>query len=99
MSFSNGLSTVNLLWHQISPKLPLHSNSCPNGKAPGLDGIPTEVYKLGSQKLVRRLTVLFNNIGNKDAAPQDFKDANIIHLYNKQGTLPFVTIIMVYQFS
>ena len=67
----------------------LYTQTAVQWQSTWIDGIPTEVYKLGGQKLVRRLTVLFNNIGNKDAVPQDFKDANIIHLYKKQGTLPF----------
>ena len=36
------------------------------------------MYKFGSQRLVRRLTALFNSIWNKGILPQDFKHANIV---------------------
>ena len=54
-----------------------------NGKSPGPDGIPAEVYKYGGSKLVKRLVHLFKNIWEKEYVPQDFKDANIVHLYKK----------------
>jgi len=56
-----------------------------NGKAPGPDGIPAEIYKYGGQCLVRRLVHLFSIIWEKQSVPQEFKDANIVHLYKRKG--------------
>ena len=56
-----------------------------NGKAPGADGIPAEVFKYGGQKLARKLLQLFKIIWESETVPQDFKDANIIHLYKRKG--------------
>ena len=56
-----------------------------DGKAPGRDCIPAEIYKCGGEVLVERLTELFKLIWEKKALPQDFKDASIVHLYKKKG--------------
>ena len=55
------------------------------GKAPGEDGIPPEVYKLGGDTLVAELTRLFERLWAEEEVPQDFKDALIIHLYKNKG--------------
>ena len=56
-----------------------------NGKTPGADGIPSEVFKHGGHKLARSLVRLFNVIWDSESVPQEFKDANIIHLYKRKG--------------
>ena len=44
-----------------------------NGKAPGQDGIPAEVYKYGGNTLVQKLTKLFCVIWNCGTVPQQLK--------------------------
>ena len=56
-----------------------------SGKAPGTDVIPAEVYKAGGLPTAKKLTELFQCMWRKEAIPQDFKDASIIHLYNRKG--------------
>ena len=56
-----------------------------SGKAPGTDAIPAEVYKAGGLPMAEKLTELFQCMWRKDAIPQDFKDASIIHLYKQKG--------------
>ena len=56
-----------------------------SGKAPGTDAIPAEVYKAGGVPMAEKLTELFQCIWRKEAIPQDFKDASIIHLYKRKG--------------
>ncbi len=60
-------------------------NLLSNGKAPGPDAIPAEVYKAGGRVLVEKLTELFQSMWNQEALPQEFKDASIIHLYKRKG--------------
>ena len=60
-------------------------NQLQSGKAPGPDGIPPEIYKMGGAALVDRLTILFQAFWEKGELPQDLKDANIIHLYKNKG--------------
>ena len=55
------------------------------GKAPGTDAIPAEVYKAGGLPMAEKLTELFHCMWRKEAIPQDFKDASIIHLYKRKG--------------
>ena len=56
-----------------------------NGKTPGADGIPLEVFKHGGDKLAQNLVRLSNVIWDSESVPQEFKDANIIHLYKRKG--------------
>ena len=56
-----------------------------SGKAPGTDAIPAEVYKAGGLPMSEKLTELFQCMWRKEAIPQDFKDASIIHLYKRKG--------------
>ncbi|XP_035692597.1 uncharacterized protein LOC118427066 [Branchiostoma floridae] len=56
-----------------------------NGKAPGSDSIPAEVYKAGGPVLVEKLTELFQSQWQKNEIPQEFKDASIVHLYKRKG--------------
>ena len=56
-----------------------------DGKAPGSDAIPSEIYKCGSASLTKQLSELFNLIWNQQIIPQEFKDATIVHLYKRKG--------------
>ena len=53
-----------------------------SGKAPGTDAIPAEARGL---PMAEKLTELFPCMWRKEAFPQDFKDASIIHLYKRKG--------------
>ena len=53
-------------------------------KAPGSDAIPAEIYKVGGPALAQKLTELFRIIWRKEAIPQEFKDATIIHLFKRK---------------
>ena len=52
-----------------------------DGKAPGGDGIPAEVWKHGGDNLFSRLHQLITNAGEMDFVPQAWKDASIITIY------------------
>ena len=61
-----------------------------SGKTPGADAIPAEVYKAGGGggrglPMAEKLTELFHCMWRKEAIPQEFKDASIIHLYKRKG--------------
>ena len=55
------------------------------GKAPGLDGIPADIYKHGGSELRHQLLSLFNDCLKGGVLPQDFKDALIVTVYKKKG--------------
>ena len=55
------------------------------GKAPGPDAILTEVFKSGGPALLTKLTELFKSFWDYETLPQDFKDATIVHTYNRKG--------------
>ena len=54
-----------------------------DGKAPGGDGIPAEVWKHGGDNLFSRLHQLITNAWEMDYVPQAWKDASIITIYKK----------------
>ena len=56
-----------------------------SGKAPGADAIPADVYKARELPMAEKLTELFHCMWRKEAIPQEFKDASIIHLYKRKG--------------
>ena len=56
-----------------------------NGKAPGQDSIPAEIYQAGGIALTDKLLQLFQLIWQSETVPQDLKDALIIHLYKGKG--------------
>ena len=56
-----------------------------SGKAPGSDAIPAEIYKAGGPPVTEKLIELFHIMWRKDAIPQDYKDATIIHLFKGKG--------------
>ena len=56
-----------------------------SGKAPGSDAIPAEIYKAGGTPVAKKMTELFHIMLRKEAIPQEFKDASIIHLFKPKG--------------
>ena len=56
-----------------------------SGKAPGSDAITAEIYKAGGPPGAEKLTELYHIMWRK-AIPQEFKDATIIHLFNRTWT-------------
>ena len=60
-------------------------NALKNGKAPGADAIPAEVYKHGGTELAHKLHCLFIQIWKHSIVPQDFKDATIVTIYKRKG--------------
>ena len=55
------------------------------GKAPGLDGISSEILKLGGPRLKARLLSLYNTCWQRQTLPQDFKDTLIVKIYKGKG--------------
>ena len=56
-----------------------------SGNAPGSDAILAEIYKAGGPPVTEKLTELFQIMWRKEAIPQEFKDATIIHLFKRKG--------------
>ena len=54
-----------------------------DGKAPGGDGIPAEVWKHGGDNLFSRLHQLITNAWEMGSVPQAWKDASIVTIYKK----------------
>ena len=54
-----------------------------DGKAPGGDGIPAEVWKHGGDNLFSRLHQLITNAWEVGSVPQAWKDASIVTIYKK----------------
>ena len=63
--------------------------SLSSGKAPGSDAIPAEIYKAGGPPVAEKLTELFHIMWRKEAIPQEFTDATIIHLFKRKGNPQF----------
>ena len=55
-------------------------SSLSNGKAPGSDAIPAEIYASGGPSLVEELLGLYVEMWKQEVLPQEFKDAAITHL-------------------
>ncbi|XP_014780239.1 uncharacterized protein LOC106876263 [Octopus bimaculoides] len=61
-------------------------DSLANGKAPGKDGIPSEIIKAGKNTaLLRHLHELLCQCWEEGTVPQDMRDANIITLNKNKG--------------
>lgn len=55
-------------------------------KAPGIDGIPAEVYKHGGDSLIHKFGELFTSCWNKGTVPQGMLDAVIVSLNKNKGS-------------
>ncbi|PZC85177.1 hypothetical protein B5X24_HaOG202362 [Helicoverpa armigera] len=62
-------------------------NRLKNGKSPGYDSLPSEVYKYGGKNIKTRLFELVLHIWDAEIVPQDWKDALISKLYKGKGDL------------
>ena len=58
-----------------------------SGKAPGADGIPPDIYKHGGLPIAEELLKISIQIWEEGGVPQDFKDADIVHLYKNKGDI------------
>ena len=56
-----------------------------SGKAAGVDGIPPDVYKHGGSTIRMQLLCLYKQCWRQGVIPQDFKDADLVHLYKNKG--------------
>ena len=54
-----------------------------NGKAPGLDGITSEVLKLGGEVSIRWLTSIFNAVWTNESVPSDWTKQLIVPIHKK----------------
>ena len=54
-----------------------------DSKAPGVDGIPSEVWKHGGFTLINNLLKLIQQVWEEGSVPQEWKDANIITIFKK----------------
>ena len=55
-----------------------------SGKVQGSDAKPADIYKAGGTPIAKKLIELFHITGKKEAIPQEFKDASIIHLFKRK---------------
>ncbi|KAK4309301.1 hypothetical protein Pmani_019063 [Petrolisthes manimaculis] len=56
-------------------------SSMSDGKSPGLDGIPSEIYKHAGEQIKLKLLELFNICLYIGVVPQEFKDTLIVTIY------------------
>ena len=47
--------------------------------------MPAEIYKAGGHPIAEKLTELFHIMWKKEATPQEFKNATMIHLFKRKG--------------
>ena len=55
-----------------------------DGKAPGVDGIPSEIWKHGGATLTNSLLMLIQQAWAEGSVPQEWKDANIVAIFKKR---------------
>ena len=60
-------------------------NQMASGKAPGPDGLPSELFKAGGREIINKLVTLYGNNWSKRSVPQDLKDALIVHIFKRKG--------------
>uniref|UniRef100_A0A5F8H7Z0 Reverse transcriptase domain-containing protein n=1 Tax=Monodelphis domestica TaxID=13616 RepID=A0A5F8H7Z0_MONDO len=56
------------------------------GKAPGKDGIPTEVYKALNRKALQAFHIVLTSIWEEEDMPPELRDASIVALYKNKGS-------------
>ena len=57
----------------------------PQGKAPGMDGIPAEVVQVAGEPFMENLHELLLKCWRDGEVPQDMRDAKIVTLYKNKG--------------
>ena len=60
-------------------------NQLCNGKSPGADGLPAELFKSGGPILHHALLNLVHKIWSEECTPGDFKSSTVIPLYKGKG--------------
>ena len=55
-----------------------------DGKLPGLDDLPAEVFKHGSNLLLSKLGHRIRDCWSQEKVPKEFQDTNIIHYTRKR---------------
>lgn len=56
-----------------------------NNKAPGVDGLPSEIFRCGGDSLTEELHHLFSICWNEGTIPDELRNANIVTLYKNKG--------------
>ena len=56
-----------------------------NGKSPGADGLPAEIFKNGGYILQIALLKLVHKIWDEECVPEDFKSSTVIPLFKGKG--------------
>ena len=56
-----------------------------SGKAAGMDGIPSELYKAAGPQTLAALHDVFLSIWDEEVIPHDFRDAAIVSLFKNKG--------------
>ena len=56
------------------------------GKAPGLDGLPPQLFRLCARGISSSLSVLFNRSFNEGCFPAEWKEALVVPVYKGGGT-------------
>ena len=54
-----------------------------DGKAPGVDGKPSEIWKHGGATLTNSLLMMIQQAWAEGSVPQEWKDANIVAIFKK----------------
>ena len=67
------------------PEVMLAISQLSSGKAPGSDGIPSEIFKADGPTFVQKLVELFQTFWDQGSIPRKLKDATIVHLYKRKG--------------
>ena len=57
-----------------------------SGKAPGMDGIPGEIYKAVGPAALNAFTEILTSIWEEEELPRDFRDATIVSLFKNKGS-------------
>ena len=89
LNVPDDITTLNSLTKTSLDKIPTMDGmaraiaSLKDGKAPGGEGIPAEVWKHGGDHLFSRLQQLITNAWEVGSVPQAWKDASIITIYKK----------------
>ena len=58
-----------------------------NGRAPGEDNLPAELYRHGGGKLLRVLHKLFTGTWEAETVTNDFEDAKVVNIYKRKGDI------------
>lgn len=53
------------------------------GKAPGSDGIPAEIWKCGGEQLIDQLYKIVLKAWQEESAPRDWRDASLLAIFKK----------------